>query len=413
MPLRAAPAAAPPSEVASGEGLPRRAARVSMEAPRPAAAGCAAPGDRGEDAPEGTLDGEPAPRRSPEAPSPEPPAYRLEDFEMLPIVGTGTFGCVHLVKEKAAQQCFALKVMSIPDVIRLKQEQHVYNEKSVLKEVSHPFLVRLFWTCHDEHFLYMLMEFVPGGELFTYLRNRGRFTSNTGLFYSAEIVCAIEYLHSKEIVYRDLKPENILLDKEGHIKLTDFGFAKKLVDRTWTLCGTPEYLAPEVIQSKGHRRAVDWWGRWAFSFSRCFQGQVLNALDEMRLANNTLVYFTSDQGAHVEEVTSKGEMHGGSNGIYKGGKSNNWEGGIRVPGLLRWPGVIPAGQEIDEPTSNMDLFPMVAKLAGSPLPEDRVIDGRDMMPLLRGRSQHSEHEFLFHYCNSYLNAVRWHPPNSE
>lgn len=88
-----------------------------------------------------------------------------------------------------------------------------------------------FWTSHDERFLYMLMEFVPGGELFSYLRARGRFSSNAGLFYSAEIICAIEYLHSKEIVYRDLKPENILLDRDGHIKLTDFGFAKKLVDR--------------------------------------------------------------------------------------------------------------------------------------------------------------------------------------
>ncbi|XP_029785444.1 cAMP-dependent protein kinase catalytic subunit PRKX isoform X2 [Suricata suricatta] len=172
---------------------------------------------------------------------------------------TGTFGRVQLVKDKTAKHFFALKVMSIPDVIRLKQEQHVHNEKSVLKEVSHPFLVKLFWTCHDERFLYMLMEFVPGGELFTYLRNRGRFSGGTGLFYSAEIVCAIEYLHSKHIVYRDLKPENILLDRDGHIKLTDFGFAKKLVDKTWTLCGTPEYLAPEVIQSKGHGRAVDWW----------------------------------------------------------------------------------------------------------------------------------------------------------
>ncbi|KAM5181404.1 cAMP-dependent protein kinase catalytic subunit PRKX [Mantella aurantiaca] len=185
--------------------------------------------------------------------------YKLDDFDTVATVGTGTFGRVHLVKEKTAKNYFALKVMSIPDVIRLKQEQHVHNEKSVLKEVNHPFLVRLFWTSHDDRFLYMLMEYVPGGELFSYLRNMGRFNNSTGLFYSSEIICAIEYLHSKEIVYRDLKPENILLDREGHIKLTDFGFAKKLSDRTWTLCGTPEYLAPEVIQSKGHGRAVDWW----------------------------------------------------------------------------------------------------------------------------------------------------------
>lgn len=141
-------------------------------------------------------------------------------------------------------------------------------------------------------------------------------------------------------------------------------------------------------------------------------GQILDVLDELKLANNTLIYFSSDQGAHVEEVTVKGELHGGSNGIYKGGKATNWEGGIRVPGILRWPGVIQAGLELDAPTSNMDLFPTVANLAGAPLPEDRIIDGRDLMPLLLGQSQHSDHEFLFHYCNFYLNAVRWHPRNS-
>ncbi|KAM9577387.1 cAMP-dependent protein kinase catalytic subunit PRKX isoform 5-T5 [Trichechus inunguis] len=194
-----------------------------MEAPGPAegAAAGSSPGGRDAESAGGTPQG---------APRPEAPTYRLQDFDTLSTVGTGTFGRVHLVREKTGKRFFALKVMSIPDVIRLKQEQHVHNEKSVLEEVSHPFLVRLFWTYHDERFLYMLMEFVPGGELFSYLRNQGRFSSNTGLFYSAEIVCAIEYLHSKEIVYRDLKPENILLDKEGHIKLTDFGFAKKLVD---------------------------------------------------------------------------------------------------------------------------------------------------------------------------------------
>ncbi|MEQ2293523.1 hypothetical protein AMECASPLE_034380 [Ameca splendens] len=121
--------------------------------------------------------------------------------------------------------------MKISDVIRLKQEQHVHNEKEVLMEISHPFLIRLFWTHHDDRFLYMLMDYVSGGELFSYLRSRGRFSNGMGLFYTSEIVCAIEYLHSKEIVYRDLKPENILLDNEGHIRLTDFGFAKKLSDR--------------------------------------------------------------------------------------------------------------------------------------------------------------------------------------
>ncbi|XP_024118895.1 cAMP-dependent protein kinase catalytic subunit PRKX [Oryzias melastigma] len=185
--------------------------------------------------------------------------YRLDELDTVATVGTGTFGRVFLVREQKSRAFYALKQMKIADVIRLKQEQHVHNEKEVLSEVNHPFLIRLLWTHHDERFLYMLMDFVAGGELFSYLRSRGRFSNAAGLFYTSEIVCAIEYLHSKLIVYRDLKPENILLDAEGHIRLTDFGFAKKLSDKTWTLCGTPEYLAPEVIQSKGHGRAVDWW----------------------------------------------------------------------------------------------------------------------------------------------------------
>ncbi|XP_055461169.1 steryl-sulfatase-like isoform X1 [Psammomys obesus] len=142
-------------------------------------------------------------------------------------------------------------------------------------------------------------------------------------------------------------------------------------------------------------------------------GRVLDTLDELGLTNDTLVYFTSDQGAHVEEVSAEGEMHGGSNGIYRGGKGNNWEGGIRVPGLVRWPGMIKPGVEIEEPTSNMDVFPTIVRLAGGKLPQDRVIDGRDLMPLLLGHTQHSEHEFLFHYCNAELQAVRWRPRNGS
>lgn len=116
-----------------------------------------------------------------------------------------------------------------------------------------------FWCHRDDTSIYMLFEYICGGELFSYLRNSGRFSSQTANFYACEIITAIDYLHQKNIVYRDLKPENLLLDKEGHLKITDFGFAKKLTDRTWTLCGTPEYLAPEIIQSKGHNKAVYWW----------------------------------------------------------------------------------------------------------------------------------------------------------
>ena len=105
----------------------------------------------------------------------------------------------------------------------------------------------------------MLLDYACGGELFTLLRREGRFSNDVALFFASEILLAFEYLHGMDIAYRDLKPENLLIDREGHVKITDFGFAKVVKDKTYTLCGTPEYLAPEIIQSKGHNKNVDWW----------------------------------------------------------------------------------------------------------------------------------------------------------
>ncbi|XP_006747830.2 arylsulfatase E [Leptonychotes weddellii] len=125
------------------------------------------------------------------------------------------------------------------------------------------------------------------------------------------------------------------------------------------------------------------------------------------LTNSTLVYFTSDHGGSLE-AQLRNNQYGGWNGIYKGGKGmGGWEGGIRVPGIFRWPGVLPAGQMIHEPTSLMDVFPTVVQLGGGEVPQDRVIDGRDLLPLLLGTAQHSDHEFLLHYCENFLHAVRW------
>jgi len=114
--------------------------------------------------------------------------------------------------------------------------------------------------------VYFLLEYVVGGEMFEHLRRLQRFSNETAKFYAAEIVATLERLHLLNVVYRDLKPENVLIDQDGHIKMIDFGFAKIVSDRTWTLCGTPEYLAPELIQSKGHDKAVDWWALGVFIF---------------------------------------------------------------------------------------------------------------------------------------------------
>jgi protein kinase A len=198
----------------------------------------------------------------------------VSDLVRVRTLGTGTFARVCLVRpshgtETDRNKVYALKILRKTEVIKLKQIDHVRHERQILADVrGHPFITNYVASFSDHDFLYILLDYVPGGELFTYLRKFRRFDENMARFYAAEIVLILEHLHEHQggIAYRDMKPENLLLDGEGHIKLVDFGFAKRLGNNesghpveTYTLCGTPEYLAPEVIHNKGHTTAVDWW----------------------------------------------------------------------------------------------------------------------------------------------------------
>lgn len=185
--------------------------------------------------------------------------YSLNDFDLLRTLGTGSFGRVHLVQSKHNQRFYAIKVLKKAQVVKMKQVEHTNDERRMLGEVKHPFLITLWGTFQDARNLYMVMDFVEGGELFSLLRKSGRFPNPVAKFYAAEVTLALEYLHARNIIYRDLKPENLLLDRHGHLKITDFGFAKRVPDKTWTLCGTPDYLAPEVVSNKGYNKSVDWW----------------------------------------------------------------------------------------------------------------------------------------------------------
>lgn len=184
--------------------------------------------------------------------------YKLADFKVIGTLGKGSFGHVQLVKSPAAKT-HALKSVNKAQIVQLGQQEHIMNEKKVMAELDHPFLVRLEGTHKDKNHLYFLLEPALGGELFSVLRQKTFFDEDTARFFAAGVVLAFEYMHSKDIIYRDLKPENLLLDEMGYLKITDFGFAKKVKDRTWTLCGTPDYLAPEVVSGQGHGKGVDWW----------------------------------------------------------------------------------------------------------------------------------------------------------
>jgi len=191
----------------------------------------------------------------------EPPANtaKLDDFERVRTLGTGSFGRVVLAQHRVTKQFHAMKILDKQKVVKLKQVEHTLNEKRILKSISFPFIVRLDYSFKDNTNVYMVLEFVMGGEMFSHLRRQGHFSEPHCKFYAAQIVLLLEYLHHLSVIYRDLKPENLLIGADGYLKVTDFGFAKLIHDRTWTLCGTPEYLAPEIILGRSYGTAVDWW----------------------------------------------------------------------------------------------------------------------------------------------------------
>ncbi|NXC61096.1 SGK3 kinase, partial [Aleadryas rufinucha] len=191
------------------------------------------------------------------------PHAKPTDFDFLKVIGKGSFGKVLLAKRKLDGKYYAVKVLQKKIVLNRKEQKHIMAERNVLlKNVKHPFLVGLHYSFQTTEKLYFVLDFVNGGELFFHLQRERSFPEHRARFYAAEIASALGYLHSINIVYRDLKPENILLDSLGHVVLTDFGLCKEGIatsDTTATFCGTPEYLAPEVIKKQPYDNTVDWW----------------------------------------------------------------------------------------------------------------------------------------------------------
>lgn len=196
-----------------------------------------------------------------------------QDFELKKVLGKGGYGKVFQVRKTAgrdANKFFAMKVLKKASIVtNQKDTAHTRAERNILEAVKHPFIVELVYAFQTDGKLYLILEYLSGGELFMHLEREGIFLEDTTCFYLSEIILALGHLHKLGIIYRDLKPENILLDAQGHVKLTDFGLCKEHIQEgivTHTFCGTIEYMAPEILTRSGHGKAVDWWSLGALMY---------------------------------------------------------------------------------------------------------------------------------------------------
>ena len=187
----------------------------------------------------------------------------LKDFQQIKLLGKGAFGKVLLVYNEELKKYFAMKTLKKEYIKKYEQTKHTKEERKILEKIDYPFISKLYYAFQNDKNLYMITEYMPGGEMFYHLHLNDHFNEKRAKFYIAEIILAIDHLHKNNILYRDLKPENILLDELGHIKLTDFGLSKIMnnieKDKTYTVCGTPIYVAPEVLTGQGYNKLVDWW----------------------------------------------------------------------------------------------------------------------------------------------------------
>lgn len=191
-----------------------------------------------------------------------------QHFDLLKLLGTGAFGKVVLVQNRLSKELYAMKVISKKLLRKKNNVQYMKSERQILTKVQHPFLVSLKFAFQSETKLFLVMSFLSGGELFLHLRRRGLILEREVQFYLGEMILAMEFLHHHGIIHRDLKPENVLLRHDGHICITDFGLAKEIGDgqTARTLCGTSEYMAPEMLTRTGYGKAVDWWALGALCY---------------------------------------------------------------------------------------------------------------------------------------------------
>jgi len=235
----------------------------------------------------------------------------IDDFELITVIGKGSFGKVMQVRKRDTSRIYALKTIRKMHIVNRNEITHTLAERLVLAQVNCPFIVPLKFSFQSEQKLYLVLAFVNGGELFHHLQREQRFNEERARFYSAELLLALEHLHELDVVYRDLKPENILLDFTGHIALCDFGLCKlnmKADDKTNTFCGTPEYLAPEILNGQGYNKTIDWWTLGVLLFEMLaglppFYDEVTDRMYE-KILNDPLV-FGPEIGPEAQSILTE------------------------------------------------------------------------------------------------------------
>jgi serine/threonine protein kinase len=222
---------------------------------------------------------------------------KINDYEVKEVIRNLTLGRIKLAKNKRTNELIALKILDKSQILKTNRIQHISNELKILPILDHPSIISFLGANHDEKYIYLAFEFLPGGDLFSLLKLENKLSTEKAQFYAGQIVFVIDYLHSKNIVYRALKPENILINKNGYLKIFDFGFSKEIKDRTYTMCGTPEYLAPEIILNKGYGLSVDWWAFGVLLYEMICGVDPFTDDDTMKIYENILqrkIQFTSD-----------------------------------------------------------------------------------------------------------------------
>ncbi|XP_020614640.1 cGMP-dependent protein kinase 1-like isoform X2 [Orbicella faveolata] len=296
----------------------------------------------------------------------------LKDISIVKTLGVGGFGRVELIQLANDKRTFALKTLKKHHIVETRQQDHIMSEKKIMMEANCPFIVRLYTTFKNSKYLYMLLEACLGGELWTILRDKGSFDDGTTRFYVGCVIEAFTYLHERGIVYRDLKPENLLLDSKGYCKLVDFGFAKKIGSgrKTWTFCGTPEYVAPEIILNKGHDLSADYWSLGILMFELLTGSPPFTGSDPMKTYNIILkgidmIEFPRKvlKNAHalIKRLCRDNptERLGYQKGGLKDIKKNKWFDGFNWEGLKQRKLQAPIIPKIKSPTdaSNFDDYP--------------------------------------------------------